>query len=53
MIDFIMIGIIATVVVLIIRYLIKLSKNGGTCMSCPDNGSCAQKTKKNCDCGDT
>jgi len=47
MTDFIVIVIVAAIVALAIRYIVKQKKSGAACIGCPSSGSCG---KKNCNC---
>ncbi len=40
LVDFIVIGIIATIVVLALVYIVRAKKSGKKCIGCPDARSC-------------
>ncbi len=46
MIDFIVFGIIALIIILVMTYIVKEKKKGTKCIGCPYAGDCSQKQCK-------
>ena len=53
MADFIVVAIIAVILILAIRYIVKAKKSGAKCIGCPDGCSCSGKSAgaSGCGCG--
>lgn len=46
--DIVVIAIVAVIVVLALRYIIKTKKSGAKCIGCPSGGCCDQKSCCGC-----
>lgn len=53
MADVLVMGVIAVILVLAVRYIVKAKKSGAKCIGCPDGCSCAAKENNDsgCSCG--
>ena len=48
--DLIILAILAVILFVVIRYLVKAKKRGVKCIGCPEGCSCGNKEHSNCGC---